>query len=88
MIVTPATDDCRPRQRHNTEVTLMKTIILAAALSLMTSGAFAATCKEDTAAKKLAGAAATSHMKKCQSDATAKCEADSRIDRNSGSLRL
>ena len=35
------------------------------------------TCKEDTAAKKLAGAAATSHMKKCETDAKAKCEADS-----------
>jgi hypothetical protein len=43
----------------------MKSIILAAAFSLaFASGASAMTCKEDTAAKKLAGAAATSHMKK------------------------
>ena len=56
----------------------MKSIVLAAALSLaFTGGAAALTCKEDTAAKKLAGAAATSHMKKCEAEAKAKCEADS-----------
>ena len=65
----------------------MKTIVLAAALSLMTSGAFAATCKEDTAAKKLAGAAATSHMKKCESDATAKCETDSKDKKLAGAAK-
>ena len=48
----------------------MKSIVLAAALSLaFTGGASALTCKEDTAAKKLAGAAAASHNKKCLSDA-------------------
>ena len=54
----------------------MKTIILAAALSLAATSAFA-TCKSDAAGKKLAGAALTSFMKKCQTDASAKCEADS-----------
>ena len=53
----------------------MKTLILAAVLSLATTSAFA-TCKSDTADKKLHGAAATSHMKKCESDAKAKCEAE------------
>ena len=39
----------------------MKSIVLVAALSLaFTGGASALTCKEDTTAKKLAGAAATS----------------------------
>ena len=48
----------------------MKSLVLAAALSLaFTGGASALTCKEDTAAKKLAGAAATSHMKKCETEA-------------------
>ena len=65
----------------------MRTIILAAALSLATSGAFAATCKEDTTAKKLAGAAATSHMKKCESDAKAKCEADSTAKKLAGAAK-
>jgi hypothetical protein len=65
----------------------MKTIILAAALSLMTSSAFAMTCKEDTTAKKLAGAAATSHMKKCETDATAKCEADSTQKKLAGAAK-
>ncbi len=63
----------------------MKSMILAAALSLAFAGsASALTCKEDTAAKKLAGAAATSHMKKCESEAMAKCEADSKAKKLAG----
>ena len=57
----------------------MKLVVLAAALSLVSGSAFAQmTCKQDTAAKNLHGAAATSHMKKCESDAKARCEADSK----------
>ena len=37
----------------------------------------AATCKADATAKKLAGAALTSFMTKCEKDALAACEADS-----------
>jgi hypothetical protein len=44
----------------------MKTLVLAAALSLVATSAFA-TCKGDAESKKLAGA--TSHMKKCVTDA-------------------
>jgi hypothetical protein len=66
----------------------MKTVILAAAFALASmAGASAMTCKEDTAAKKLAGAAATSHMKKCESDAKAKCEADSNSKKLAGAAR-
>ena len=66
----------------------MKSIVLAAALSLaFTGGASALTCKEDTAAKKLAGAAATSHMKKCESEAKAKCEADSASKKLAGAAK-
>ncbi len=54
----------------------MKTIVLAAALSLIASSAFA-TCKEDSAKMKLAGAALKSHMTKCETDAKKACEADS-----------
>jgi len=46
----------------------MKTLVLAAALSLVATSAFA-TCKSDAADKKLAGAALKSFMTKCESDA-------------------
>jgi hypothetical protein len=66
----------------------MKSIVLAAALSLAFAGsASAASCKEDTTAKKLSGAAATSHMKKCETEATAKCEADSNAKKLAGAAR-
>ncbi len=52
----------------------MKTIILAAALSLVASGAFAASCKVEAGDKKLAGAAMSSFMKKCETDAKATCD--------------
>jgi hypothetical protein len=68
------------------EETLMKTLILAAVLSLATTSAFA-TCKSDSADKKLAGAALTSHMKKCESDAKAKCEADSKEKKLAGAAK-
>jgi hypothetical protein len=62
----------------------MKTIVLAAALSLIAFPASALTCKQDTAQKKLHGAAAISHMKKCEADAKAKCEADSKAKKLAG----
>jgi hypothetical protein len=66
----------------------MKSLVLAAALSFAFAGsASALTCKEDTTAKKLAGAAATSHMKKCETDATAKCEADSTAKKLAGAAK-
>jgi len=52
----------------------MKTIIFAAALSLAASSAFAASCKVEAGEKKLAGAAMTSFMKKCETDAKATCD--------------
>lgn len=64
----------------------MRIIILAAALSLASSSAFA-TCKSESAAKKLSGAAQTSFMKKCESDATAKCEADSAARKLAGAAK-
>ena len=65
----------------------MKPTLLAAALCVFAVGAFAQTppttpqapaaqsssCKSQAADKKLAGAALTSFMKKCQTDATASC---------------
>ncbi len=49
----------------------MKTIAVAAVFCMLTGAAFAqsATCKSQASEKKLAGAAMTSFMKKCQTDA-------------------
>jgi len=68
------------------EEAIMKTLILAAVLSLATTSAFA-TCKSDSADKKLAGAALTSHMKKCENDAKARCEADSKEKKLAGAAK-
>jgi hypothetical protein len=65
----------------------MKAFILAAALSLATTSAFAASCKVEAANKKLAGAAQTSFLKKCETDATAKCEADSAARKLAGAAK-
>ena len=55
----------------------MKKLALIAALTLIAGPAFADTCKGEAASKKLAGAAMTSFMKKCESDAKASCEKSS-----------
>ncbi len=52
----------------------MKSIVLAAAFSLVAGTAFAASCKVEATNKKLAGAAQTSFMKKCETDAKAACD--------------
>ena len=66
----------------------MKALIVAVALSLVfAEGASALTCKEDSDAKKLAGAARTSHMKKCETDAKTKCEADSAAKKLAGAAK-
>lgn len=70
------------RQREE----FMKTIVLAVSLSLMASSAFAS-CKSDAAAKKLAGAALTSFMTKCEKDATATCEVDSTSKKLAGAAK-
>jgi hypothetical protein len=67
-------------------VTPMKTLVLAAALSLAATNAFA-TCKSEAAGKKLAGAALTSFMKKCESDASVKCQADSAAKKLAGAAK-
>jgi hypothetical protein len=55
---------------------MMKILAIAAALSLLAAGAHAetTTCKAGAAQKKLAGAALTSFMKKCQTDAQKACD--------------
>lgn len=55
----------------------MKKIIVSTILSAFALSAFAEgpTCSANAAEKKLAGAAKTSFMKKCEKDAAATCEA-------------
>ena len=65
----------------------MKAIALAAALALFATGAQAATCKQDAADKKLAGAALKSFMTKCENDAKAKCTTDSDSKKLAGAAR-
>jgi len=66
----------------------MKAIILAAAFTLASVvSASSLTCKEDTTEKKLVGAAAKSHMTKCEKDAKAKCEADSKEKKLAGAAK-
>jgi len=64
----------------------MKTLVLAAALSLVATSAFA-TCKSDAADKKLAGAALKSFMTKCESDAKITCDADSASKKLAGAAK-
>ena len=64
----------------------MKTILFAAALSLIAASAFA-TCKSDAADKKLAGAALKSFMTKCEKDAAASCEKDSATKKLAGAAK-
>ena len=52
----------------------MKTILLAAAFALVSGAAMAESCKFEAGAKKLAGAAQTSFLKKCEKDAKSTCD--------------
>jgi hypothetical protein len=65
----------------------MKTIILAVMFGFVASSAYAETCKQQSDAKKLAGAAQTSFMKKCKDDATKACDADSKAKKLAGAAR-
>jgi len=60
----------------------MKTIVLAAALSLIAGAAMAETCAQKAA--NLNGAAKTSSMTKCKKDAQTACEADAKANKLAG----
>ena len=64
----------------------LRPFLLAAALSLVATSAFA-TCKSDAADKKLAGAALKSFMTKCESDAKKTCDADSASKKLAGAAK-
>jgi hypothetical protein len=65
----------------------MKGLILTAALLVACSSAYAESCKVEAGNKKLAGAAMTSFMKKCQTDATAACDKSAAEKKLSGAAK-
>ena len=65
----------------------MKAIVFAAALSLVSGSAFAASCKVEAGNKKLSGAAMTSFMTKCQNDAKSACEKESTARKLAGAAK-
>lgn len=64
----------------------MKSLVLVAALTLITSPAWA-TCKSDAGDKKLAGAALKSFMTKCEKDAKAACAKTSKDMKLAGAAK-
>ena len=67
----------------------MKTLLTAALVSLFAISAYAqgATCNMQVTEKKLAGAAKNSFMKKCETDATKACDANSKARKLSGAAK-
>ncbi len=66
----------------------MKHLLLALAGTLLLTGtAFADTCAKQAADKKLAGAALTSFMTKCEKDASAACEKTSAEKKLAGAAK-
>jgi len=55
----------------------MKQLVLVVVMAMIAGSAQAASCKSQASEKKLAGAALTSFMKKCETDAQASCEKSS-----------
>lgn len=67
----------------------MRGIIIAGVLSLLSVTAVAAppTCKDEASGKRLAGAALTSFMDKCERDAKTSCEGTANERKLSGAAR-
>jgi hypothetical protein len=68
----------------------MRYLALAAIAALLTSGAYAqmgASCAAGASEKKLAGAAKTSFLKKCEGDAKSACETSATEKKLSGAAR-
>jgi hypothetical protein len=57
---------------------MTRTLIALAAAACLAAPALADTCSEQATSKKLHGAAQTSFMNKCESDAKTKCGADAK----------
>jgi hypothetical protein len=65
----------------------MKMIAITAALCLFAGNAQAVSCKAQSGEKKLAGAAQTSFMKKCETDATAACDKEAADKKLAGAAK-
>ena len=65
----------------------MKTIAIILASFCLTTAAFADSCKDQAAAKKLAGAAMTSFMTKCKKDAQASCDMEAADKKLAGAAK-
>ena len=67
----------------------MRTFLLALAfvLSSVAAQAQSPNCKAQAADKKLAGAAMTSFMKKCENDAKKSCDADAKAKKLAGAAK-
>ena len=65
----------------------MRTIIVAVAFAFLATSAHAASCSVEAGSKKLAGAAKTSFMTKCESDAKAACEKESADKKLTGAAK-
>ena len=65
----------------------MKALVLAAVLAFAAGNAQAASCSIEAGNKKLAGAAKTSFMTKCEKDAEAACTKDSDAKKLAGADR-
>jgi hypothetical protein len=52
----------------------MKALVMVTALLMISGTAYAESCKVEAGNKKLAGAAMTSFMKKCETDAKSACD--------------
>ena len=65
----------------------MKSIVFAAVLSLIGGSAYADSCKATAGSKKLSGAAMTSFMTKCETDAKAGCDKTAAEKKLSGAAK-
>jgi hypothetical protein len=65
----------------------MKTIALAIALSFAVTAAHAASCSVEAGNKKLAGAAKTSFLTKCENDAKASCDKEAATKKLAGAAK-
>jgi hypothetical protein len=65
----------------------MKRIVVAILITTMAASAASAPCTSDAADKKLAGAAKTSFLGKCQRDAQAACDASAADKKLAGAAK-
>jgi hypothetical protein len=77
----------RTAARHQTGKIVMKKIAIALVLTFATTGAYADSCKATSTDKNLHGAAQTSFMKKCETDAKTACDAQAAEKKLNGAAK-